>query len=283
MGLLGDIVSVNDHQLITEITQAALDIFKTLDQFPGEVVAHHTLSKQEIFYKYPDGRVLQAKKQSGNLETFIFATNYLLDFELQPISTLFTGRGDPILPSRQRHKVTLHKDYDGRYTITRHTWLDVYDPSPDILNNYSHEGDGTSNLPVITTQTQENKKPKDIKVVCYNIWNYNRPWLARLDLLIEEIQAESPDILALQEVRYDFFRKWSKGQQEEGISEQEQMVLKSRFQADQFQRKLPGYQFAYEIAMTDLEVFQGGFHVDEGVALFSRPPLLSASALRSDW
>ena len=41
-----------------------------------------------------------------------------------------------------------------------------------------------------------------IRVLDLNIWNYNEPWPARRDLIVDLISDAQPDIVALQEIRY---------------------------------------------------------------------------------
>jgi endonuclease/exonuclease/phosphatase family metal-dependent hydrolase len=50
-----------------------------------------------------------------------------------------------------------------------------------------------------------------MKVLTLNIWNYNRPWRRRCELIRQLIQQEQPDIVGLQEVCNDWWlqRPWS--------------------------------------------------------------------------
>jgi endonuclease/exonuclease/phosphatase family metal-dependent hydrolase len=272
MGLMGDLVLVEEEDIIQEKTQIAIDILKTQGDFEGQLISHNTCYKQEIIYKFADGKVLQARAKTG-IVTFLFSTNYHITFTFQPISTLFSGLGEPIAVPQQIHEVTLHQDYDKKYTIIRHTWRDIENPDA-----HKHEKSYEENF----VADMEHHTPKSsLKIVVYNIWNYNAPWYSRMKLLVDQIKAEGGDIVAMQEVRYDYFRKWSNALRfDEDQKEREDLLINSRFQADQIRRLLTGHQFVYDVAMTDLEVFQGGFHVDEGLATFSKLPILDTSALR---
>lgn len=70
-----------------------------------------------------------------------------------------------------------------------------------------------------------------IKVMSLNIWNYNPPWEARRRAIVSVIQAESPDIIGLQEIRHEV------GKDEKGFN-----------QAEQLARRLPGYETIYQPA-----------------------------------
>eukprot|EP01133_Synstelium_polycarpum_P014345 gene14345-16926_t len=42
----------------------------------------------------------------------------------------------------------------------------------------------------------------EFKMLTYNLWNYNRPWRTRRNLIVDIIDEQDPDVIALQEVRY---------------------------------------------------------------------------------
>ena len=44
---------------------------------------------------------------------------------------------------------------------------------------------------------------RELKLVCFNIWHNQGDWPARLPLLVEAIQAQTPDVIGLQEVLED--------------------------------------------------------------------------------
>src|SRR5579884_862631 len=43
-----------------------------------------------------------------------------------------------------------------------------------------------------------------MRLMTFNIWNYNPPWPERRRLLADLILAHDPDVVALQETRHDF-------------------------------------------------------------------------------
>jgi endonuclease/exonuclease/phosphatase family metal-dependent hydrolase len=49
----------------------------------------------------------------------------------------------------------------------------------------------------------------------FNIWNYNRPWGERRALIVEIIERERPDVVALQETRHDWRFDRGRGQGEQ--------------------------------------------------------------------
>jgi endonuclease/exonuclease/phosphatase family metal-dependent hydrolase len=63
----------------------------------------------------------------------------------------------------------------------------------------------------------------EIRILDLNIWNYNEPWLARRDRIVDLILDTRPDIVALQEIRY---HDWT---------------ADPRHQADQILSRLSGY------------------------------------------
>jgi len=89
-----------------------------------------------------------------------------------------------------------------------------------------------------------------IKVMSFNIWNYNPPWEARRAAIVSAIQAQSPDIIGFQEIQRGI------GKDEAGCN-----------QAEQLAARLPGYETIYQPA----HPMPGrGW---EGLAIFSRYPI----------
>ncbi len=43
----------------------------------------------------------------------------------------------------------------------------------------------------------------ELKIMSYNIWNYNEPWAERRKIIVDTILEEDPDIVGLQEIRDD--------------------------------------------------------------------------------
>lgn len=100
-------------------------------------------------------------------------------------------------------------------------------------------------------------------MVSYNIWNLNAPWQPRLKLLGQQLHILNPEIIGFEEVRF---------------SNQDQTIYpsqKSIHQIDDLSNSLRGYQYVFQPAMTYLhrERIQ---HDDEGVAIFSRSPILES-------
>eukprot|EP01116_Phalansterium_solitarium_P015515 TRINITY_DN3432_c0_g1_i2.p1 TRINITY_DN3432_c0_g1~~TRINITY_DN3432_c0_g1_i2.p1 ORF type:complete len:463 (-),score=186.22 TRINITY_DN3432_c0_g1_i2:231-1619(-) len=106
-------------------------------------------------------------------------------------------------------------------------------------------------------------------VASYNIWNLNEPWPERLALIVEQLRADMPDIIAFQEVRYMFERRYGRPPRD------------GMHQIDELAAALPDYQYVFVPGMTYVEINYGTFSiVDEGVAVFSRLPIVDASSVR---
>lgn len=99
-----------------------------------------------------------------------------------------------------------------------------------------------------------------MRVLDLNIWNYNEPWAIRKDLIVSLIQDTQPDVVALQEVRYQEWRP------------------DHRHQADQIRAGLSGYEVVWHpAAHWDQE---GGGQQWEGLAILSRYPLVDQACCR---
>lgn len=99
-----------------------------------------------------------------------------------------------------------------------------------------------------------------LKVATFNIWNFNEPWEERLQMIGHHMATAQPDVIGWQEVRYDISQPVR--------SQVEQLIELPAFK---------GYQFVWERGMTYLNFHsRNGWHVDEGVAIFSRFPITRA-------
>ena len=95
-----------------------------------------------------------------------------------------------------------------------------------------------------------------MKVMTLNIWNYNDPWQTRFHLITDLIESLQPDVIGLQEIRYD-----------------KEYDLK-RNQAEQIAERLKGYQFVYEKAQIDSDAKW------EGLAIFSKYDILDSNSIQ---
>lgn len=86
-----------------------------------------------------------------------------------------------------------------------------------------------------------------LRVMTYNIWNYNAPWPERRALIADVIRAQEPAVVALQETRHDFRVEGGKGQGEQ-IAE------------------LTGYHPTSAVA----QVYAPILRVDEGLTVLTR-------------
>jgi len=95
-----------------------------------------------------------------------------------------------------------------------------------------------------------------IKVMTLNIWNYDEPWYIRLNLIANLIEFHKPDVIGLQEIRYD------------------ERYNSRRNQAEQIVEKLTGYRFIFEKAQVD------GTAKWEGLAILSKFDILDSSCIQ---
>ncbi len=95
----------------------------------------------------------------------------------------------------------------------------------------------------------------ELKIMSYNIWNYNEPWAERRKMIVDCILEEDPDIIGLQEIRDDA-RFNPPGQN----------------QARQIARRT-GLDYHYQPAM----VYSRSPRCVEGVCIMSRHPIESTT------
>lgn len=98
---------------------------------------------------------------------------------------------------------------------------------------------------------------KGIRILDLNIWNYNEPWHARRDLIVDLVRDTQPDLVALQEIRH---RDWGGD------------IL---HQADQILAALPGYTAIWHPAHHwPAQTVDRPGHEWEGLAILSRYPIV---------
>lgn len=114
---------------------------------------------------------------------------------------------------------------------------------------------------------------RNVTIVCYNVWNSNPPhWLyphyeqrlrrykARMELLARYIREASPDIIGLQEVRYDSTL---------GFAE-------DHAQINELSSAFPEYQFVFQPASSYFSQDRLPHRDEEGPAIMSRWPIVSS-------
>lgn len=114
----------------------------------------------------------------------------------------------------------------------------------------------------------------NLRVASINLWNHNH-WIPRLDVLKSEIRSMNADVIAFQEVRS------KKLTQEENAKGRIQIMdlLDLLF-------SISGHKWfwSFEPAMNFIETSSGTEEiVEEGLAIFSRYPILSSNALKLSW
>src|SRR6059058_5990073 len=90
-----------------------------------------------------------------------------------------------------------------------------------------------------------------------NIWNYNRPWDLRRQVLVDVISTHDPDVVALQETRHDW-------RFERGRGQGEQLAERT------------GYHPTSAIA----QVYMPLLRVDEGLTILTRQPPVDVEVRR---
>jgi endonuclease/exonuclease/phosphatase family metal-dependent hydrolase len=104
----------------------------------------------------------------------------------------------------------------------------------------------------------------DVRILDLNIWNYNDPWPARRDRIVDLILDSKPDIVALQEIRY---HDWT---------------VDPRHQADQILAGLSGYTSIWHPA--HYWPPRAGDNLGEvkweGLAILSKQPIVDQTILR---
>eukprot|EP01095_Lingulamoeba_sp_RSL-Kostka_P002832 TRINITY_DN13749_c0_g1_i1.p1 TRINITY_DN13749_c0_g1~~TRINITY_DN13749_c0_g1_i1.p1 ORF type:complete len:635 (+),score=184.38 TRINITY_DN13749_c0_g1_i1:87-1991(+) len=175
-----------------------------------------------------------------------------------------------------------------------------------ILNHpeNQHYKDDNNNLP-------NGRSGSEFSIVNYNIWNFNEDWNVRCKRLVDQILNEKPKIVLLQEVRYDIIQEFKRNYYlTNHIPMDEVYEFRSRFQIEQIKqlllkdqrtdlmntdekegkdtdnytfddddfyqeyKSMVQWQYVYDVAMTYLETHINGFHVDEGLAIFSQYPII---------
>lgn len=95
-----------------------------------------------------------------------------------------------------------------------------------------------------------------VSILDLNIWNYNEPWTKRREGIARTIREASPDLVALQEVRYS-----------------SRYPESPHHQADQIAAHLEGYQMVWQPAMYYTSESPQVTHW-EGLAILSRLPVV---------
>ncbi|KAL6072075.1 Endo/exonuclease/phosphatase domain-containing protein [Balamuthia mandrillaris] len=140
-----------------------------------------------------------------------------------------------------------------------------------------------------TAATNSSTTRTDLKVVCFNIWNTNGNWRQRMRMLEEQLLEYDPDIVALQEVRYSFAqysRQHRDSSSKDGLKESRK-GRNPRFQME-YLSWLPSfasgkYQFVWRPAMSEVSgrphtvTSSADFHSEEGLAIFSKLPILQVN------
>jgi len=160
----------------------------------------------------------------------------------------------------QRHWMVLWWDVDEEVFCISHQWINRLDAISD-----------DASLPLHSFSRHPHNH---LRVGCYNIWNTNDQWELRSEMIVENILKDEIDFVALQEVRYNIVDeyKYRRAQLERRRFQiqqlKEHLQEKSEEGADQ-------WQYHYHPAMS----YMDQFHIDEGLAIFSRFPILECSHL----
>lgn len=137
------------------------------------------------------------------------------------------------------------------------------EPINDNSKNIDEENTVTGTTCVEDATPSKYSLPNSpLTLVTYNIWNFNKKgpeemYYARINHLGKLVSESGADIIAFQEVRFDFSKQ----------------VLSGPSQVDHLREHLPQYQFVFQPAMSFPKDFVG--RVEEGLAIFSKYPIQS--------
>jgi hypothetical protein len=130
------------------------------------------------------------------------------------VPSLFGTQFDIILsiPETQTiHHFTLFQSvFDNQFYMTRHTWISSSPRSNSLFleeespkeYNYSLKHIDFSSASFLSSNWNETNT---LRVVTYNLWNFNAPYFERLELMINILRELNADIIGLQEVKYSNF------------------------------------------------------------------------------
>jgi endonuclease/exonuclease/phosphatase family metal-dependent hydrolase len=188
------------------------------------------------------------------------------------------------------HHFTLFQSaFDNNFYMTRHTWV------PSRRNNkFTNEKENTTLtldridlMSYISSLSYLNGK-NSIRVITYNLWNFNAPYFERLELIIKFLRELNADIVGLQEVKYTNFDYPSKSTEEFFLSSTfkasrrfDRIPLNSGHQLWDIVSQFREYQFFWGAAHHELRRAPSHsnpvvLHSVEGLAILSRLPILEA-------
>lgn len=166
---------------------------------------------------------------------------------------------------------TVFIDHKGSGMVITH----VRGTSPEApANNNNENKESNENI----NENKDNNKDNEskLRVVSYNIWNYNGNWNKRIKLLCDEICSPTYDAVALQELRYE---SWA-GEAGMGRLQIEHLVSECR-------RRGVDLNYVWQPAMMYHQHIQNnGEYEVEGVGILTRHPIVGIDRkflARSAW
>ena len=173
---------------------------------------------------------------------------------------------------------------DGASALICHV-LTIFFSMPDILTpmdhverscaekqsnlSYMHGGSGASEIELATVMVND-AKSETVSIMSYNVWNFEPKYEARLRLMVEQIIADNPDVVTMQEVRWSNYQ-YPLTEQKRGDSV---LDFASRLYSH-------GYKYwTWRPAMVYPESAQ--LRTIEGLAIFSKLPISDVAAYPID-
>lgn len=164
----------------------------------------------------------------------------------------------------EQHHLEVLRDFDGMLGITSHTWQ----------------------RPQTDHQYQPAEAPQDgVKILSFNVWNYNTDWAKRLAYIEDQVGPERVDIIGWQEMRYDNARYWrahppssQEGMEESHRGRTGRTQMEDIAEANIFE----SHQYVFQRANTELYLHHSrpnSFHVNEGVAVSTKHTIIDSSHL----
>ncbi|KAG7398172.1 hypothetical protein PHYBOEH_011495 [Phytophthora boehmeriae] len=166
-----------------------------------------------------------------------------------------------------KHRVVVALDREGEHNVFQHTFAPLKPAEPTGVGEMEACG--------LDNEVECEAAGSGPRILSYNVWNTNpssdvygaanrwRQYTKRLDHLAEFVKKSHASVIGFQEVRYD------------GVFGDPGSHAQVKHLAD----RLPGYQYVYQAAMSYLNSRNPYERIEEGPAIFSKYPIVSADYL----
>ncbi|KYQ88401.1 hypothetical protein DLAC_11101 [Tieghemostelium lacteum] len=243
-------------------------------RYPIEVLE----STKQILYMNLDGRanIKTRKIVSDKRGQYIKYDDYIVGFNYDLVIRFHTEHNENELDGQDQlkdgcnyQKLRIFQDNKGLLSISEFICYDNELPMEQkdrILNQiYDHQHSESLFSPEKSIGT--------LKIMSFNLWNYNFPWKVRRHLIADLIEQEKPDIVAFQESRYC---PWNGESQK--LSLHPTLQGQERNQAHHLFNLLAyrNMKYHYSYLPSMIYTFEEPYQM-EGLAIFSRFPIVEIS------